>query len=77
MDLCGNLVSAIADFFAVEHLSSTAEFPVEIDRLMSLVQSVNDIYMVRDQLSADVADLSNLIKGLLIRAEDCRLMRDM
>jgi hypothetical protein len=33
--------------------------------------------MVRDRLSGDVADLSSLIKGLLIRAEDARLMRDM
>jgi hypothetical protein len=35
------------------------------------------MYLVRDRLSADVADHSNLIKGLLIRAEDARLMGEM
>lgn len=35
------------------------------------------MYQVRDRLSAEVADHSNLVKGLLVRAEDARLMNDM
>ena len=77
LDLCATLVQAMAEFFALEHLKSVAEFPKEVANLIDCVQKVSDMHLVGDQLTADVADLTQLIKGLLIRAEDCRIMKDM
>ncbi|GFT23661.1 hypothetical protein NPIL_413241, partial [Nephila pilipes] len=37
---------------------------------------VNEYQSVRQQLSADMADNSGLIRNLVVRAEDARLMRD-
>lgn len=38
---------------------------------------VDEYHSVHQKLSADMADNSNLIRSLLVRAEDARLMRDM
>uniref|UniRef100_A0A4X2LEF9 Bardet-Biedl syndrome 2 protein homolog n=1 Tax=Vombatus ursinus TaxID=29139 RepID=A0A4X2LEF9_VOMUR len=38
---------------------------------------VDEYHSVHQKLSADMADHSNLIRSLLVRAEDARLMRDM
>uniref|UniRef100_A0A2K5RR76 BBSome complex member BBS2 n=1 Tax=Cebus imitator TaxID=2715852 RepID=A0A2K5RR76_CEBIM len=38
---------------------------------------VDEHHSVHQKLSADMADHSNLIRSLLVRAEDARLMRDM
>ncbi|XP_012883345.1 PREDICTED: Bardet-Biedl syndrome 2 protein [Dipodomys ordii] len=41
------------------------------------VQRVDEYHSVHQKLSADMADNSNLIRSLLVRAEDARLMGDM
>lgn len=38
---------------------------------------VDEYHSMHQKLSADMADNSNLIRSLLVRAEDARLMRDM
>ena len=38
---------------------------------------VDEYHSAHQKLSADMADNSNLIRSLLVRAEDARLMRDM
>uniref|UniRef100_A0A452T0P3 BBSome complex member BBS2 n=1 Tax=Ursus maritimus TaxID=29073 RepID=A0A452T0P3_URSMA len=40
-------------------------------------QRVDESHSVHQKLSAEMADNSNLIRSLLVRAEDARLMRDM
>jgi len=74
MELAGNVIQAIADFFGVHHLASTAHFPHEIETLNALIEKTNQLYSLRDQLSAQMADRSNLVKALLVRAEDSRLI---
>lgn len=41
MELCGSVVQALADFFGIKNLSSTAEFPTEIDAFMALIDKVS------------------------------------
>ena len=38
---------------------------------------VDEFHAVRQKLSAEMADHSNLIRSLVVRAEDARLMGDM
>uniref|UniRef100_A0A8C9CS80 Bardet-Biedl syndrome 2 protein homolog n=1 Tax=Phocoena sinus TaxID=42100 RepID=A0A8C9CS80_PHOSS len=44
---------------------------------IKLSGEVGEYHSVHQKLSADMADNSNLIRSLLVRAEDARLMRDM
>ena len=42
----------------------------------SLLQ-VDELHSVRERLTAEMADHSNLIRSLVVRAEDARLLTDM
>lgn len=43
---------------------------------MNFYCQVNEFQLVKQQLSADMADNSGLIRNLVVRAEDARLMKD-
>ena len=44
MDLCANVVTAIAQFMNISDLPSQAEFPTEVERCVELVEKVNTNY---------------------------------
>ena len=55
----------------------TANFPDFTRDLEDIIGKVEEYNSVRQRVSAEMADHSNLIRSLLIRAEDCRLMGNM
>jgi Bardet-Biedl syndrome 2 protein len=61
----------------IEHLESVADFPTEMAAFDAILQRVEEHNSVRLKLSAEIADSSNLIKTLVIRAEDARLLGNM
>ncbi|XP_032139812.1 Bardet-Biedl syndrome 2 protein isoform X2 [Sapajus apella] len=77
IDLAGDIIQSMASFFAVEDLQVEADFPVYFEELRKVLVKVDEHHSVHQKLSADMADHSNLIRSLLVRAEDARLMRDM
>lgn len=77
IDLAGDIIQSIASFFAIEDLQVEADFPVYFEELRKVLVKVDEYHSVHQKLSADMADNSNLIRSLLVRAEDARLMRDM
>ena len=42
-----------------------------------MLVKVDEFHNVRQKLTAEMADHSNLIRSLVVRAEDARLMNDM
>ena len=70
-------MQALSDYLALEDLSSTCEFPDEIDSLGKMLVSAEELQSVRQRLSAEMADHSGMIRTLVVRAEDSRLMMDM
>lgn len=54
-----------------------ADFPSELDQLSSLLERVEEYHATRQRLSAEMADHSGVIRTLVVRAEDARLMSDM
>ena len=70
-------LQALSDYLALEDLSSTCEFPDEIDSLGKMLVSAEELQSVRQRLSAEMADHSGMIRTLVVRAEDSRLMMDM
>ena len=54
-----------------------ADFPDFIKALDEILSKVEEFNSVREKVSAEMADHSNLIRSLLIRSEDCRLLGNM
>jgi Bardet-Biedl syndrome 2 protein len=78
MELTGELVQDIVRFFNLKELTNSyAKFPKERATLADVAQSVTDCNNLRTQLTADVADESQRLKMLIVRAEDARLMGDL
>ncbi|XP_055001382.1 Bardet-Biedl syndrome 2 protein [Sorex araneus] len=77
IDLAGDIIQSMASFFGIEELQVEADFPAYFEELRKVLIKVDEYHSVHQKLSADMADNSNLIRSLLVRAEDARLMRDM
>jgi len=77
MDLAGSLVQALTSFLAVTDLQSSMDFPDHLEKLREILVKADELHTVRERLSAEMADHSNLIRSLVVRAEDARIMFDM
>uniref|UniRef100_H2YY38 Bardet-Biedl syndrome 2 protein homolog n=1 Tax=Ciona savignyi TaxID=51511 RepID=H2YY38_CIOSA len=77
IDLAGDLIQSLASFLRLDHLQVTAHFPLHLDKLNSIMSTVNGLQSVTQKLAAEMTDHSNLIRSLVIRAEDARLQGDI
>lgn len=77
MDVAGDVIQDLCNYLKIEDLDSVADFPAELDTFRQTVQNVEEHNAIRLKLSAEIADGSNTIKTLIIRAEDARLLDDM
>ncbi|XP_064634179.1 Bardet-Biedl syndrome 2 protein homolog [Lineus longissimus] len=77
MDLAGDIIQALCIFLKIEDLQVTADFPDEMEKLKDVLVKVDEYHAVRQKLTAEMADHSNLIRSLVVRAEDSRIMGDM
>ena len=66
-ELHGILSKVPASFFTVDIVL----------HLCCLFAQVDEFHAVRQRMTAEMADHSNLIRSLVVRAEDSRLMGDM
>ena len=76
MDLCGDVIQALAEYLGIEDLPSICDFPEDLDKIEQLLSRADDLQSVRQRLSAEMADHSGIIRSLIVRAEDSRLMLD-
>lgn len=77
MDLAGDIIQALANYLNLEDLQVEADFPGELEQLGSVLERVEEYHATRQRLSAEMADHSGVIRTLVVRAEDARLMSDM
>ncbi|KAL4225721.1 Bardet-Biedl syndrome 2 protein [Mactra antiquata] len=77
MDLAGDIVQTLASFLNIDDLQTTIDYPEEMEKLRETLVKVDEYHAVRQKLTAEMADHSNLIRSLVVRAEDARLMGDM
>ncbi|XP_076033729.1 BBSome complex member BBS2-like [Oratosquilla oratoria] len=77
MDVAGDIIQAMANYLNLTDLHVLAEFPSEMDQLEGLLQHVDEYHATRQRLSAEMADHSGVIRTMVVRAEDARLMGDM
>ncbi len=77
MQLAGEIIQDIGHFFDVQELESLATFPSEMSDFDSLVDRIETCMASRTRLTADLAEESQKLKGLVVRAEDSRIMSDI
>ncbi|KAK3104019.1 hypothetical protein FSP39_023716 [Pinctada imbricata] len=77
MDLAGDVIQSLCQFLNIDDLQVTADFPEEMEKLRQILVKVDEFHAVRQKLTAEMADHSNLIRSMVVRAEDARLMSDM
>uniref|UniRef100_UPI00398EC15B BBSome complex member BBS2 isoform X2 n=1 Tax=Pristiophorus japonicus TaxID=55135 RepID=UPI00398EC15B len=77
IDLAGEIIQSLASFLAIEDLQVEADFPAYFAELRQILVQVDGYHSVHQKLTAEMADHSNLVRSLLVRAEDARLMGDM
>ncbi|XP_060537536.1 Bardet-Biedl syndrome 2 protein isoform X4 [Pantherophis guttatus] len=76
IDLAGDIIQSMASFWAIEDLQVEADFPVYFDEVHKAFVGVDSSHTVCQKLTANMADSSNSIRSMLVRAEDSRLMGD-
>lgn len=77
IDLAGDIIQSMSAFLAIDDLPVEANFPKYFDQLRKVLVQVDDSHSVHQKLTADMAEQSNLIRSMLVQAEDSRLMRDI
>jgi hypothetical protein len=71
------LVQDMAQAFGITALSSEADFPKDLEALRQLLVQVADYNANRVTLSTDMADMCNMVKERVVKAEDCRIILDI
>lgn len=69
------LLSQLGIFFVL--LQTTAEFPAVLTRISDCLNQVTDLQQNATKMAASVADSSNIIRSLIVQAEDLRLLQQM
>mmetsp|Transcript_23820 Transcript_23820/g.38039 ORF Transcript_23820/g.38039 Transcript_23820/m.38039 type:complete len:713 (-) Transcript_23820:128-2266(-) len=77
IEVAGEIVQDLCTFLQVNELESTAHFPDEMEKFRSVLMKVDEYNSVRLKLTAEMADSSNLVKALIVKAEDYRMLSDM
>jgi len=77
LEVAGEMIQDCCQFLQVTELESTAHFPDEMEKFKSVLMKVDEYNAVRLKLTAEMADSSNLVKALIVKAEDYRMLSDM
>mmetsp|Transcript_17740 Transcript_17740/g.49157 ORF Transcript_17740/g.49157 Transcript_17740/m.49157 type:complete len:729 (-) Transcript_17740:99-2285(-) len=77
IEVAGELIQDLCGFLQVAELESTASFPGEMEKFKQVLMRVDEYNAVRLKLTAEMADASNLVKALIVKAEDYRMLSDM
>uniref|UniRef100_A0A1I7VZB3 Bardet-Biedl syndrome 2 protein homolog n=1 Tax=Loa loa TaxID=7209 RepID=A0A1I7VZB3_LOALO len=77
IELVGNIIQSIAGNFEITEIETMAQFPREIAKLNDITEKLHEMYIMRDRLSATIAERSNSIKEMLVRAEDARTINQL
>ena len=71
------LVQDMAQVFGITALSCEADFSKDLEALRQLLVQVADYNSNRVTLSTDMADMCNMVKERVVKAEDCRIILDI
>jgi Bardet-Biedl syndrome 2 protein len=77
IEVAGEIVQDLCAYLQITELDSIANFPDEMEKFKAVLMRVDEYNAVRLKLTAEMADSSQLVKALIVKAEDYRMMSDM
>lgn len=77
IEVAGDIIQDLCGYLQVTEQESTAHFPEEMEKFKSVLMKVDEYNAVRLKLTAEMADSANLVKALIVKAEDYRMLSDM
>eukprot|EP00245_Coleochaete_scutata_P017419 TRINITY_DN8533_c0_g1_i1.p1 TRINITY_DN8533_c0_g1~~TRINITY_DN8533_c0_g1_i1.p1 ORF type:complete len:185 (-),score=41.30 TRINITY_DN8533_c0_g1_i1:105-590(-) len=77
METAGEVIQSLCSTLGISQLQSTADFPLELEAFKGVLSRVEEHNATRVKLMAETADSSNLIKALVVKAEDARILSHM
>ncbi|XP_008560826.1 Bardet-Biedl syndrome 2 protein homolog [Microplitis demolitor] len=77
MNFAGDVIQSLATYLGIQELGSEARFPIEELKLCKALERVKGLREVDARLQADAAGDSTLLKNLVIRLEDARILNDV
>jgi len=77
IEVAGEMIQDLCGFLQVVELESVATFPDEMEKFKGILSRVDEYNAVRLKLTAEMADSANLVKALIVKAEDYRILSDM
>jgi len=77
LEVAGEIIQDFCNFLKVTELESVAHFPDEMEKFKAVLMKVDEYNSVRLKLTAEMADSSNGVKQLIVKAEDYRMLSDM
>ena len=75
--LGGEVIQDLCRSLSVSELESTCSSPDEMARFKGVLQDVSEFHKTRAKLTADMADSSQRVKALVVKAEDARILGEM
>ena len=77
MELAGDVIQDMCKCLKVTELESEANFPNEMAKFGVVLRDVTEFHLSRSKLTADMADSSQRVKALVVKAEDARQLGAM
>ncbi|XP_046671284.1 Bardet-Biedl syndrome 2 protein homolog [Homalodisca vitripennis] len=77
MGLAADIVQSLAAYLNLDNLKTVAEFPAVFSKISDCLGQVADLQQNATKMAANVADSSNIIRSLIVQAEDLRLLQQM
>ncbi|PRP83109.1 Bardet-Biedl syndrome 2 protein [Planoprotostelium fungivorum] len=77
IEVAGEMIQDLCEFLQLSELESQIHFPKELVRLQESVNRVTEFDATRTKLTVAMADSANLIKTLVVRAEDARILSEI
>ncbi|GBG31968.1 Bardet-Biedl syndrome 2 protein-like [Hondaea fermentalgiana] len=77
LEIVSEFVQALARELDLQRLEACLDFPTVLHHLEGLLARVAELRSLRQRLNAEMADESNYIKSLVVRAEDARVLQDV
>ena len=77
MDVVGDMIQDLAASLGYEELESVADFPRDLEAFRDVLLQVDEHNAVRVKLTAETADSAGVLKALVVKAEDSRLLKDV
>jgi len=77
MEIAGEIIADLGQYLGLTELATTCDFPEEFAKFQDVITKVDEYNAVRMKLTGEMADSAQLVKALVIKAEDARILDDM